>query len=68
MANKERIAEKNKRYRPIQAVKRLDQPSYAKQCLKYGTKLSNKDIPKGLAETKLLQLKIMREIENEKRK
>jgi hypothetical protein len=68
MANKEHIAKKNKAYQPIASVKRLDQPSYAKQCLKYGTKLSNKDIPKELAEVKLLQLKIMRKVENEKRK
>jgi membrane-associated HD superfamily phosphohydrolase len=67
MANKEHIAEKNRRYQPIASVKRLGCPSYAKQCLKYGTKLSNKDIPKELAEAKLLQLMITRELKNEKR-
>lgn len=64
LANKERVAEKNKAYAPIWSPKRKDSLSFAKQCLKYGTKLRNKDIPIELAEVKLLQLQIQRELKD----
>jgi len=66
--NKEHKAAYNKTYAPRWAHRRKNQLSYAKQTIKRGTALRNKDIPKELAEAKLLQLMITRETKNEKRK
>jgi hypothetical protein len=60
--NKEKLTQQRKEYAPIWAPKRKDSLSYAKQNLRRGTKLRNKDIPIELAEVKRLQMRIQREL------
>ena len=60
--NKEKLTQQRKKYAPIWAPKRKDSLSYAKQSLRRGTKLRNKDIPIELAEAKRLQMQIQREL------
>jgi hypothetical protein len=62
--NKEKLTQQRKEYAPIWAPKRKDSLSYAKQNLKRGTSLRNKDIPKELAEVKRLQMRIQRELKD----
>jgi hypothetical protein len=63
-ANKEHLSEKRREYQPEWALKRKDSLSYAKQNLRRGTNLRNKDIPIQLAEAKRLQLQIQRELKD----